>query len=286
MDRFGHLALVLFAGVAIFSAAKDTLVQVLPDSDVRRMAAVIELNATHRQRLVDRGEKIDDSVWIDPTTLDRVAHSAMLQQAADGCLGDASRAATSVQIGVLNQALLSEASDRQLRAIGGRTGRIVAERLRCAPTDGNAWLLRARLVDFQTADTSSIGRLLDLSYLYAPSEEWVMVPRLRFVGYMIDTGQMVPPPQYGLDLERFIGLRNSSDVASLYADSGDVSRGIMRSFIDGQRLDRRVQIVRRIDSFGVFYPVPEACRPNTSNGLPGSELEMRRPADLIEACTK
>lgn len=284
--RLGQLALVLITGVSIFGAGIDTLKHILPSSDVRRMARAIELNEVYRQGLVDREQKFDYSVWVDPAVLTKVSYSPELQQAATGCLNDASRAATSVQLGMLNQAILSEASDRQIRAIAASASRIVADRLRCAPTDGNAWLLRARLVDLQAEDISSVSRLLDLSFLYAPSEKWIMVPRLRFVGYLIDSGRMPAPPEYGLDLQRFIQLSNPSEVAGLYADSGDMARGIMRAAIDTQRLDRRVQILRRIDFLGVSYPVPEACRSAASYGLPGSELEMRRPADLIETCTK
>ena len=279
-----RLGLTLLASATIASIAWETLGQILPTGDVLRLARAIELNAIHRQGFFDRDRAFDGSIWMDPAVLASVARSPALRSSADDCLADPSRAAMAVQLGLLDQGLLSEASDRQLRSLVSSADRSVAQRLKCAPTDGNAWLIHAHLAELKSKDLATVTRALDLSYLYASSEKWVMLPRLRFVGYLIDVKRIAVPPGYGLDLERFIEFSRPNEIAGLYADGGEATRGLMRTLIDGLRLDRRVQVLRHIDALGVSYPVPAACRSTVSHGLPGAELELRRPADLIAAC--
>lgn len=286
MRRFVYLALLCWVSAFLFQRASDVLWDILPTSDVRRLGRAVELATLYRQSLIERGGAIDASSWIDPRVLAEVERSPSMEAAARGCLDEASRDALSIRLGALDQAVLSEASDREIRQYLASADQAVKQRLLCAPTDGNAWLLRAEILVQQGGDMTDLAQVLDLSYFYAPAEKWIMIPRLRLVSRLIDTARIAIPPQYALDLERFIQLSEPAEISSLYAESGEKSRQLMRAEIDQQRLDRRVRILRIIDALGVSYPVATACRSTISNGPPGAELEVRRPADLVAACTQ
>lgn len=284
MRRFLYLVLLCWVSAFMFQRASDVLWDILPTSDVRRLGRAVELATLYRQSLIERKGTVDASSWIDPHVLTRVARSPSMQAAAHSCFDEASRDALSIQLGRLDQAVFSEASDREIRERLAAADQAVKQRLLCTPTDGNAWLLRAEILAQRGGDMAIFGQLLDLSYFYAPAEKWIMIPRLRLVGRLIDAARITIPPQYALDLERFIRLSEPSEIGSLYAEGGEKSRQLMRAVIDQQRLDRRVRILRTIDALGVSYPVAAACQSAVSNGPPGAELEVRRPADLIAAC--
>jgi hypothetical protein len=286
MGRFLGLVLTLCVSIFLLLSASGVLFDILPASDVRRLGRAVEIETLYRQSHAAQTGTGNANVWIDPHVLAEVTRSPSMQLAEDRCLDDASRAALAIRLGALDQAVLSEASDREIRNLVAAAYRAVGQRLRCAPTDGNAWMLRAQLWAQQGGDAATFGRLLDLSYFYAPAEKWIMIPRLQLVGDLIERGYVSAPPQYGLDLERVIGLSEPQVVADLYVAGGDTSRQLMRTVIDKQRLDRRVRILRLIDALGVFYPVASACRSPAANGPPGSELEWRHPADLVAACAK
>jgi hypothetical protein len=286
MRRFLYLALMIWASAFLFLRASGVLLEILPTSDVRRLGRAVELATLYRQSLIERAGALDASSWIDPKVLAEVTQSPSMRAAEDSCLDEASRGALAIRLGALDQAVLSESSDRDIRNLLAAADQAVKRRLRCSPTDGNAWLLRAQILVEQGGDTTNLGRFLDLSYFYAPAEKWVMIPRLLLVSTLIDTGRISLPAQYGLDLERVIQLSEPSDIAALYVEGGEKSRRLMRTVIDQQRLDRRVGILRTIDALGVSYPVAVACQSPVLNGPPGSELELRRPADLVAACAK
>lgn len=286
MGRFIYLALALWAGAFLFLQASGLLYELLPTGDVRRLARALERETQYRQSLVERGEPFGPNSWIDGQTLAAVTASTSMKAAEGSCLADVSRGALEVRLGALDQALLAEGSDRDIRRLRADADGAVMHRLACAPTDGNAWLLRAQLLSERTDDMATVAKLLDLSYFYAPAEKWIMIPRLRLVGNLIDAGDLPMPAQHALDLDRVLSLSAPNDVAELYVDAGIRSRALMRAVIDRQRLDRRVRILRLIDALGVSYPVPDVCRSTVRNGSPGSELELRRPADLVAACER
>lgn len=280
-----YRALVCGTSAFLFLNASNVLLNILPTSDVRRLGRAVERATLYRQSRIGQ-EAATDASWIDPEVLADVMRSPSMRAAESSCLDEASRSALAIRLGALNQAVLSEASDREVRNLLAAADQAVKRRLQCAPMDGNAWLLLAQILVQQGGDRKDLGRLLDLSYFYAPSEKWIMIPRLRLVGHLIDRGQIALPPQYGLDLERVIRLSEPSEIAALYVGSGEKSRQLMRTVIDRQRLDRRVRILRVIDALGVSYPVAAACQSKILDGPPGAELEVRRPADLVAACAQ
>lgn len=286
MRRFLYLVLAIGISAFLLLTARDVLIDSLATNDVRRLGRAFELASLYRQQLAERGQAFDAGSWIDPKVVADVTGSASMRAAAESCLDEASRGALAIRLGTLDQAVLSGASDRQVRALLADADQSVAQRLQCTPTDGNAWLLRAEILTQRGGDMTTLGQLLDLSYFYAPAEKWIMIPRLYLVGRLIDSGRLRVPPQYGLDLDRVIRLSQPSEIASLYVGGGENSRRLMRTVIDQQRLDRRIRILRAIDALGASYPVAATCQPPAVAGPPGAELELRRPADLVAVCAR
>ena len=279
-----YLVLMVGASVFLSSRASDVLLTVLPASDVRPLGHAVELAALYRQSLSEREQTLETGSWIDPEVLAGITRSPSMKIAEESCLDEMSRGALAIRLGALDEAILSEASDRDVTRLVAAADQAVKRRLKCTPTDGNAWLLNAQILVLQGGDMTLLGRYLDLSYLYAPAEEWIMLRRLRLVSRLIDARQISLPPQYGLDLERVVRFGEPSEIAALYVEGGEQSRQLMRTVINQQRLDRVVRILRTIDALGVSYPVVSTCQTPVAHGPPGAELEVRRPADLVAAC--
>ena len=286
MRRFLYFVLTIGASSLLFLTAGNVLLDILPTSDVRRLGRAAELAALSRQSVTQRAGLFDANSWIDPKVLTEVADSKEMKAAESSCLDEVSRGVLAVRLGALDQATWSEARDRDIQSLLVAANRAVKHRLQCTPTDGNAWMLLAQIMVQQGGDKASLTRLLDLSYFYAPAEKWIMIPRLRLVGTLVDTGRITLPPQHGLDIERVIRLGEPREIASLYSEAGERSRQLMRTVIDRQRLDRQVRILKIIDALGVSYPVPLNCRPPALNGPPGTELDLKRPAELVVACAR
>ena len=72
----------------------------------------------------------------------------------------------------------------------GRRGilalRAASLRLFCAPTDGNAWLQLARLLEQFSSERRGADVATQFSYMLAPAEKWVMDQRFAFVSKRIE----------------------------------------------------------------------------------------------------
>ena len=99
---------------------------------------------------------------------------------------------------------------------------------------------------------SAIGALR-ASYWAAPSEGWIIEPRLAFATNLYLAGVTGFEAEYLRDLRRFASFESTSRVAAAYVAMSSQVRAQFRPPIDGQPEARKKAIVAEIDRLGVDY---------------------------------
>ena len=126
-------------------------------------------------------------------------------------------------------------------------------RLKCAPLDGNAWLQWSSLQLRTSGPTPRVLEGLKRSALFAPSESWVLAPRLDAVAKLSAAGIGALDLQYGADLRQFVTQEAVGAVAAAYVAHDDVLRRRMRPIIEAQSARRRKAIIGEVDRLGVDF---------------------------------
>jgi hypothetical protein len=130
---------------------------------------------------------------------------------------------------------------------------IVNRRLRCAPSDGAAWLNRARLVADGGGAAAEVDALLRLSYHFAPAEGWVLRPRFAFQAPRVEAGQTALNAEFARDVERLRGNAEPEDIAEFYVGSGPRVRAILAREIDKLPAGQQRRAAEEIDRLGVPF---------------------------------
>jgi hypothetical protein len=202
-------------------------------------------------------EKIEKEALPDADYLARFVGSKGLDRASSDCGDSFTRASLTVNLAALDAA--TKALDVSL-ADAAETNAIRAaeHRLECNPLDGNAWLHYAMLEARGKGPVASVVDALRVSYWTAPSEGWIIVPRLTFATNLTLAGVTGFEMEYLDDLRRFASFESTSQVASAFVAVASKLRVQMRPLIDAQPQARRRAIVAEIDRLGVDYTRREA----------------------------
>ncbi|MBV8664219.1 MAG: hypothetical protein JO107_14090, partial [Hyphomicrobiales bacterium] len=129
----------------------------------------------------------------------------------------------------------------------------VKRRLLCNPLDGNAWLHYATLVARTNAPVNGVVDLLRLSYWTAPSEAWVLSPRLDFATKLYLAGVPGFADEYDADLRRYVANAPANRVAMSYVASEAALRTRLRPLIVAEPDLRAKAIAAEIDRLGVDF---------------------------------
>ncbi len=131
--------------------------------------------------------------------------------------------------------------------------RAAEHRLACNPLDGDAWLRYAMLESRGKGPAGSVIDALRVSYWAAPSEGWIMEPRLVFATNLYLAGVSGFETEYLGDLGRFASFASPSRVVAAYVMIASQLRAQMHPLIDGQSEARKKAIVAESDRLGVDY---------------------------------
>jgi hypothetical protein len=227
-------------GVAVVSLSVRTLVLFASNADVFDLAASIEKGALP-----------------DADYLARFVGSNGLDRASLDCGDPFTRATLTVNLAALDAA--TKTIDVPLAdAAEANAIRAAEHRLECNPLDGNAWLHYARLEARGKGPVASIIDALRVSYWTAPSEGWIIEPRLAFATNLTLAGVTGFETEYLDDLRRFASFESTSRVAAAFVAVASKLRTQMRPLIDAQPQARKKAIVAEIDRLGVDYTRQEA----------------------------
>jgi hypothetical protein len=202
--------------------------------------------------LLDLAASIESGSSPDASYLAKFAASHGLDRASTNC-GDAfTRASLTVDLATLDAA--NAQADPRVAGAALKAAIGAAERrLVCNPLDGNAWLREAMLEARAGGVSPPVVAALQLSYWTAPSEAWIVGPRLVFATSLALAGVSGFEAEHQADLRRFVMFAASDRVAAAYVDSAAQLRGALRPLIALQPDDRRHAIVAEIDRLGVDF---------------------------------
>ena len=179
-------------------------------------------------------------------------HDAL--ERAEDCTDAVSRARLTVSLAQLRQVDQSDVfqvTPALLRVIAMARARVL-----CSPVDGNAWLQWSTTQLRAAGPTPEVVKGLQRSALFAPSEAWILMPRLdieaKLAAARVDGLDLL----YGQDLRKFIEHEGVALVAAAYVGHDDDVRTRMRPLIQAQPVGRRHAIVAEIDRLGVDFSMP------------------------------
>ncbi len=227
---------ILFViGIAVAGLSVRALVQFASNADVFDLAASIE-----------KGELPDADY------LARFVESAGLDRVSIDCGDPFTRASLTVNLAALEAA--TKTIDVTLIDAAERNAIRAAEhRLACNPLDGNAWLRYAMVETRGKGPVASAIGALRMSYWAAPSEGWIIEPRLAFATNLYLAGVTGFETEYLGDLRRFASFESASRVAAAYVALSSRLGAQFRPLIDAQPQARKKAIVAEIDRLGVDY---------------------------------
>ena len=132
--------------------------------------------------------------------------------------------------------------DRRARILG----ETVKERLRCHPTDGNAWLIQAQVDHYLRRSIESIDNYVRISYWLAPSEYWIIEKRvaLQAPRYEQATTQLIA--ELGSDIWRLVARLPVATVAQIYVATGIRTRAYSHRLFVANQKDDDVRSLRQL----------------------------------------
>jgi hypothetical protein len=238
---------ILFAiGVIVVSLSVRTLVLFASNADIFNLAASIE-----------KGSLPDADYLARFVGSTRFVGSNGLDRASTDCGDPFTRASLTVNLAAFDAA--TKTIDVPLAdAAEANAIRAAEHRLECNPLDGNAWLHYAMLEARGKGPVASVIDALRVSYWTAPSEGWIIEPRLAFATNLTLAGVTGFETEYLDDLRRFASFESTSRVAAAFVAVASKLRTQMRPLIDAQPQARKKAIVAEIDRLGVDYTRQEA----------------------------
>jgi hypothetical protein len=129
---------------------------------------------------------------------------------------------------------------------------VVRKALGCFPNDGNLWLRLATLHYSLDGPTTGVEHMVELSALTAPSESWILVPRISLAAKLLDFQISGIREVLQTDIRVLLQYGRLSDAATLYLQLGEVAREVFEENIlrldDARRADLDAAIAAAVKS--------------------------------------
>ena len=168
--------------------------------------------------------------------------------AAQGCSDLASRARMAIAQAGFEAFPPADAGENNGDGLAAHAIAAVAARLACNPLDGAAWLQLAKFRLRAGAPLEAVAADLRMSYLLAPSEDWIVEARLDFLmspaGF--DLAKLMEANFNG-DLRTFVGFEPIWSIAGRFVKSDSKGQAVLQHMIDVQPDARRTDIRKAID---------------------------------------
>jgi hypothetical protein len=177
---------------------------------------------------------------------------ARIEQALPGsndlslCPREMVRSAVSIRLAIVDASYRRDTPGSQRAALAHARDALV-QGLRCFPRDGNFWL-RLAMVEFASSGASSrVAAMVQHSLATAPSEAWVIVPRIEFTSELL--AARLPGAEAVLQADSAVFARYGqiSEIADLYARSREPSRAILQDAFARLDKDRQAAIAYAVE---------------------------------------
>ena len=201
---------------------------------------VVDFRAGPYRALAERLETATGSVR-DPRYIARIERALSNDDIFSLCSRELVRSAASIRLALLDTSYQDD--DAGVREAALAKARDTLKRsLRCYPRDGNFWL-RLAMVEFaRTGPTSSVQEMLRASLAAAPSDAWVIVPRIEFASRLLGSDPQGAEEILRIDVENLVRHGRVSDVADLYVSVNEPVRRIFRDALEGLDEERLMAI--------------------------------------------
>jgi hypothetical protein len=200
----------------------------------------------------DLAASLEQGTSSDVDYLARFIATHHLDAPLAGCNDTLTRASVTINLAVVDAADRRDDIASSHAALNNAI-EAVKRRLFCNPLDGNAWLRYATLAARANRPTELVIDLLRLSYWTAPSEAWVLLPRLNFATKFYLAGVSGFDAEYDADLRRYVANAPINQVAMSYVASDPRLRPRLRPLIAAEPDLRGNAIVAEIDRLGVDF---------------------------------
>ena len=182
----------------------------------------------------------------------RFVRSHSLDSSSTDCGDSFTRANLTVNLAAFQAA--AKQNDASLLDIANRNAvRAASHRLTCNPLDGNAWLRLAMVNAEGARPRAEVISPLRLSYRWAPSEAWVIEPRLAFATNLSLAGATGFELEYLADLRRFASFEATGQVAATYVETPALVRAQLRPLIILEPDARKKAIIAEIERQDVDF---------------------------------
>jgi hypothetical protein len=142
------------------------------------------------------------------------------------CAREAVLSNTTIRLAVLDAAYRNQDATQQTEALA-KARQTLRRGLLCFPGDGNLWL-RLAMVEFaQNGASSRVAELLKTSLAKAPSEAWIIVPRITFASHLDAADVPAAGEVLDTDVLNFLTFARLSDIADLYVGGDERLRSAL-----------------------------------------------------------
>lgn len=163
------------------------------------------------------------------------------------CAREAVLSNTTARLAVLDAAYRDQDAARRAEA-QAKARETLRRGLLCFPGDGNLWL-RLAMVEFaQSGASSRIGELLKASLAKAPSEAWIIMPRITFTAQMDAADFPIFGEVLDTDARNFLAFARLSDIADLYVGGDTKLRSVLAARLAVVEPERRAAIERIVSA--------------------------------------
>ncbi len=195
--------------------------------------------------------EVESSEKVSSERVETVLVDAAQWGIVNSCQDDVSRAVTTLHVYLLNGALSTATGLDETQVLARRALLAVEQRLKCTPGDGNAWLIRAQVLQVLEPGSPEVRVSMLNSYHFAPSESWIMGPRFEFAVAHYDFVQQNLEKEFQADLRRQVFYAPPDVVAADYVKANGEVRAMIYHALTGQPQLRRDAVASNADRLGV-----------------------------------
>ena len=200
---------------------------------------VIELEILPMREVAQRLEK-GAHESLDPRFLPRVDKAV---KEDSWCAREAVLSNTTIRLAVLDAAYRDQDAARQTEALT-KARETLRRGLLCFPGDGNLWL-RLAMVEFAQGGASQrVGELLETSLAKAPSEAWIVRPRITFASQLDAAALPAAGKVLDADVRNFLAFARLPDIADLYVGGDARLRSALAAGLPALEPERLAAIER------------------------------------------
>ena len=163
------------------------------------------------------------------------------------CSREIARSAASIRLALLDVAYRTSDANQRHAALSKARDTLLSG-LRCYPRDGNFWLRLAMIEFARGGATSTVQDMLKASFAMAPSEAWIIVPRISFSARLSPSELPGVEEVLRADVHNLAGYGRLSDVVELYVSGGEALRAVFDNAFDTVSAERLAAIERAVVS--------------------------------------